>query len=182
MQVTLLQLLCMLCSLQPIWGWGFGAAGPHRCLGCRTRFVLVFQSTGLSHLQQRAGARSVQDESGRCYLHCISSLMVLGAARARWEEPSPLAGEPVPGPCTQPAPWGGHRGCPQGCGDGSHVLCRASAPQHRSLPGAGKETEVAAASLGQPPQWALFPLYLPLLGGPSAPGTCGVTAAEGGGG
>lgn len=71
-------------------------------------FILVLLSTGLSHLQHRAGARSVQDESGCCYLHCISSLMVLGAARARWEEPSLLAEELVPSPCIQPAPWDGH--------------------------------------------------------------------------
>lgn len=103
----------------------------------------------------------MQDESGCCYLHCISSLM-WGVAWACWEERSLLTVGACPQPLHLPALWGGRRGGSRGCGDGFHVLSRALGmaagrgswqpfhsvaglipKQHQtSLPGAGNKTRM----------------------------------------
>lgn len=79
----------------------------------------------------------MQAESGCCYLHCISSLTVWGAAWARWMIPArrrslspvPALGQ-LPGDGAEPAAglWGWFPRALQGSGDGSRVM--VAIPQH----------------------------------------------------
>lgn len=86
----------------------------------------------------------MQAESGCCYLHCISSLTVWGAAWARWMIPArrrslspvPALGQ-LPGDGAEAAAglWGWFPCALQGSGDGSRVTGSYSSALRGLFPG-----------------------------------------------